>query len=161
GLGLAACFELLHLLNPTQRPYSWLCYPLVAGPPLAHRGPPAPALARAGGPVPRPRGRGGRRGAAGVLGGGGGVLRAARGARGAAVVRRAVTVWAIGYLAVLPSFFAQLRWLGPTIDHGTVALALAVFVPKGCDIGAYTAGRLFGRHRMTPVLSPKKTWEGA
>ena len=43
----------------------------------------------------------------------------------------------------------------------TIALALSIFVPKGCDIGAYFTGRLIGRHRMTPVLSPKKTWEGA
>lgn len=42
-----------------------------------------------------------------------------------------------------------------------MALALAIFVPKSCDIGAYFTGRLLGRHRMTPVLSPKKTWEGA
>ena len=26
--------------------------------------------------------------------------------------------------------------------------------------GAYFAGQLFGRHRLTPLLSPKKTWEG-
>src|SRR5262245_29374779 len=31
GLGLAACFELLHLLPPASRPHPWLCYPLVAG----------------------------------------------------------------------------------------------------------------------------------
>jgi len=42
-----------------------------------------------------------------------------------------------------------------------VALALAIFVPKSCDVGAYFTGRLLGRHRMAPVLSPKKTWEGA
>jgi phosphatidate cytidylyltransferase len=42
-----------------------------------------------------------------------------------------------------------------------MALALAAFVPKCCDIGAYSMGRLFGRHKMTPILSPKKTWEGA
>lgn len=29
------------------------------------------------------------------------------------------------------------------------------------DTGAYFAGRSFGRHRMAPYLSPKKTWEGA
>src|SRR5947209_8271161 len=62
----------------------------------------------------------------------------------------------------LASFFAQLRWLNPSEpNYATAALMLAVFVPKCCDIGAYTAGRLFGRHAMTPVLSPKKTWEGA
>lgn len=29
------------------------------------------------------------------------------------------------------------------------------------DSGAYYTGRAFGRHKMAPVLSPKKTWEGA
>jgi phosphatidate cytidylyltransferase len=28
------------------------------------------------------------------------------------------------------------------------------------DVGAYTVGRLIGRHKMAPVLSPGKTWEG-
>lgn len=28
------------------------------------------------------------------------------------------------------------------------------------DTGAYFVGRLFGRHHMTPRISPKKTWEG-
>jgi phosphatidate cytidylyltransferase len=28
------------------------------------------------------------------------------------------------------------------------------------DIGGYFAGREFGRHKMSPVISPKKTWEG-
>jgi phosphatidate cytidylyltransferase len=30
----------------------------------------------------------------------------------------------------------------------------------GADTFAYFAGRLFGRHRMAPTLSPGKTWEG-
>jgi len=81
---------------------------------------------------------------------------------GDSVDSMARTVWGIGYLAVLPSFLAQLRWLYPAGSSlGTSALALAIFVPKGCDIGAYFTGKLLGRHRMTPILSPKKTWEGA
>ncbi len=79
---------------------------------------------------------------------------------GDSVERIGRTIWVVAYLGLLPSFFAQLRWLGPP-EVGTTALALAIFVPKGCDIGAYTVGRLIGRHKMTPVLSPKKTWEGA
>ncbi|MEM1304554.1 MAG: phosphatidate cytidylyltransferase, partial [Planctomycetota bacterium] len=43
---------------------------------------------------------------------------------------------------------------------GMVALVSLIAVVKGNDIGAYTAGRLTGRHKMTPVLSPGKTWEG-
>jgi phosphatidate cytidylyltransferase len=82
-------------------------------------------------------------------------------APGRSVERMAVTWLILGYLGFLPCFFAQIRWL--TLDHpdNTVRLALAAFVPKCCDIGAYCTGRLFGRHKMTPVLSPKKTWEGA
>lgn len=76
--------------------------------------------------------------------------------------RMALTWFILGYLGLLPCFFAQLRWLYEAGDpRGTTALALAIFVPKGCDIGAYFTGRLFGRHKMTPILSPKKTWEGA
>ena len=85
---------------------------------------------------------------------------------GGSVIRLALVVFVTVYLGVLPSFLVQLRW--PASELGaneaargcTVALALAIFVPKCCDIGAYFTGRLLGRHRMTPVLSPKKTWEG-
>jgi phosphatidate cytidylyltransferase len=28
------------------------------------------------------------------------------------------------------------------------------------DIGGYAAGVLFGKHRMVPAISPKKSWEG-
>lgn len=29
------------------------------------------------------------------------------------------------------------------------------------DCGGYFIGKYFGRHKMAPVISPKKTWEGA
>jgi phosphatidate cytidylyltransferase len=84
---------------------------------------------------------------------------------GGAVPRIALTIWIVAYLGLLPVFLARLRWLpglNGTDDatRSTVALAMAIFVPKCCDTGAYFTGRLLGRHRMTPVLSPKKTWEG-
>ena len=86
------------------------------------------------------------------------------GSRVTSVTRIALTLFIAAYLGLLPSFLAQLRWLtgraGRGHSRGTLALALAIFVPKCCDIGAYFTGRLLGRHRMTPVLSPKKTWEG-
>jgi phosphatidate cytidylyltransferase len=78
---------------------------------------------------------------------------------GGAVVQMALAVWMTAYLGLLPSFLAQLRWVGKD-SQGRAAVALAVFTPKCCDIGAYFTGRLIGRHKMTPLLSPKKTWEG-
>jgi phosphatidate cytidylyltransferase len=85
---------------------------------------------------------------------------------GMSVLRMAVALWVVTYLGLLTCFFAQLRWLDDlspdgSARRGTLALALAIFVPKCGDIGAYFTGRLLGRHRMTPLLSPKKTWEGA
>jgi len=82
---------------------------------------------------------------------------------GGGVERIAGAVWVIAYLGLLPCFLVQLQLGRADADAaaGAVALALAIFVPKGCDIGAYFTGRLIGRHRMAPVLSPKKTWEGA
>ena len=83
---------------------------------------------------------------------------------GGSVVRIAVGVWVLVYLGLLPSFLAQLRWTpgteGSAFDRGAVAVGLAIFIPKLCDIGAYFTGRLIGRHPITPVLSPKKTLEG-
>lgn len=83
---------------------------------------------------------------------------------GGSIGRIAVGVWMLTYLGILPSFLVQLRWLPEGSEapwpRGNVALILAIFVPKVCDIGAYFTGRLLGRHPMAPVLSPKKTWEG-
>jgi phosphatidate cytidylyltransferase len=83
---------------------------------------------------------------------------------GSAVIRLAVGVWVLVYLGLLPSFLAQLRWARETEDsafnRGAVAVGLAIFIPKLCDIGAYFTGRLIGRHPITPALSPKKTLEG-
>ena len=45
---------------------------------------------------------------------------------------------------------------------GNLGLCLwVVAVSKFCDVGALLTGMAFGRHKMAPTISPKKTWEGA
>jgi len=59
------------------------------------------------------------------------------------------------YLGALASFVIAVR-----INFGPMVFLMYIFVIKCADIGAYTAGRLFGKHKFSPVISPKKTWEG-
>ena len=70
------------------------------------------------------------------------------------------TVLATAYIGVLGSFLVQMRWLGAG-STGIVPLAALIATAKGADTGAYTMGRLAGRHKLWPRLSPSKTIEGA
>jgi phosphatidate cytidylyltransferase len=84
-------------------------------------------------------------------------MRRYTGEPGRALPRVCATVLAVAYLGVLPCFFAQIRFLpGPS----ALMLSLVIFVPKGNDIAAFFTGTFLGRHKMTPLLSPKKTWQG-
>jgi phosphatidate cytidylyltransferase len=75
---------------------------------------------------------------------------------------RRVTPWAAGVagvLALVPTWVALvwLRYAPP--PHGQWVLFTLVLVWVA-DIGAFFAGRLFGRIRLAPAVSPGKTWEG-
>ena len=63
----------------------------------------------------------------------------------------------IVYVAVCLSFIYQTREL----PDGEYTVWLIVICSWGCDTMAYVFGRLFGKHKMAPVLSPKKSVEGA
>ncbi|MGE4285556.1 MAG: phosphatidate cytidylyltransferase [Phycisphaerae bacterium] len=65
------------------------------------------------------------------------------------------TILTVMYLGFLTSFFLAIR-----LNHGIFALILFISVVKLCDVGAYTFGKLFGKHKFAPIISPKKTWEG-
>ncbi len=66
-----------------------------------------------------------------------------------------VNYFSIIYLGLLSAFVLAVR-----IDFGLWPLLMFVFVVKFSDIGAYTVGKLFGRHKFSPKVSPGKTWEG-
>jgi phosphatidate cytidylyltransferase len=79
---------------------------------------------------------------------------------GRTVATIAGTVLAIAYVGLLGTFIIQMRWLdGPL--HGIVPLLFLIATAKGADTGAYVFGRLIGRHKLWPALSPNKTIEGA
>ena len=66
------------------------------------------------------------------------------------------------YVGFLLGHGLSLRDLGG--DEGNLGrswLLFTLLVVFACDTGAYAVGRLVGRHRMAPRLSPNKTWEGA
>ncbi|RME83811.1 MAG: phosphatidate cytidylyltransferase [Caldilineae bacterium] len=60
------------------------------------------------------------------------------------------------YLGLTMRFLAMLRGL----PDGLGWVALAALVTWITDSGAYFIGRAWGRHKLWPRVSPKKTWEG-
>jgi phosphatidate cytidylyltransferase len=75
---------------------------------------------------------------------------------GGAIANIAGGLFAIGYVGLFLSFAVQIRMF-----WGISGLLAMIAVVKMGDTGAYTVGRLVGRHKMSPKISPGKTWEGA
>jgi phosphatidate cytidylyltransferase len=75
------------------------------------------------------------------------------------------TLFGLVYVALMLQYLVRIitPQPGDTIDP-TGRLLLFVWlvaVAKFTDVGALLSGLAFGRHKMTPQISPKKTWEGA
>jgi len=86
--------------------------------------------------------------------------------------------WALLWLAGQPeartlrailALLLMVLWVGTPLAHiglleqlyyGKYLILVAVVGPWISDSGAYFAGRFFGRHKLFPNLSPKKTVEG-
>jgi phosphatidate cytidylyltransferase len=68
----------------------------------------------------------------------------------------AITVAGIVYLGWMGGYFVLLRAL-PNGLSWVMTVFPAIWLS---DTGAYTFGTRFGKHLMSPRLSPKKTWEG-
>jgi phosphatidate cytidylyltransferase len=69
-----------------------------------------------------------------------------------------VTLLGIFYISWLLSYLILLRDLRP---HGE-GLVYFLFITTWCvDTGAYWSGLSFGRHKLSRLISPNKSWEGA
>ena len=77
-----------------------------------------------------------------------------------ALAGTSVDVFGILYLGITGACFAWLRTLPADENTGIRLLILFLITIWIGDSGAYYVGKNLGRHKMAPVLSPKKTWEG-
>ncbi len=67
--------------------------------------------------------------------------------------------YALGFVyAVIPAI--SLLWIRERDVHGLELLLWTLLVTWSTDIGAYFAGRRFGRRKLAPAISPGKTIEG-
>jgi phosphatidate cytidylyltransferase len=77
----------------------------------------------------------------------------------------AATLFGLVYVALMLQYLVRIVTPLPNDGVGATGRLLLfvwlVAVSKFCDVGALLSGLAFGRHKMSPVISPKKTWEGA
>jgi phosphatidate cytidylyltransferase len=69
----------------------------------------------------------------------------------------AATLFGVLYVPFMLQFLVRVAMLFTGLALGLWLVAVAKF----CDVGALLSGLAFGRHKMAPKISPKKTWEGA
>ena len=69
-----------------------------------------------------------------------------------------------GVLTLVPFFWGMvaLRQYHYETDHfaGAWWLLFVLLLVWGADSGAYMFGKMFGKHKLAPKVSPGKTWEG-
>jgi len=75
-----------------------------------------------------------------------------------------LTVFGVFYVGFLLSHIILLRnWSGREgrVDLGFFFIVLVIAITFLSDAGGFLIGRKWGKHKMTPGISPKKSWEGA
>jgi phosphatidate cytidylyltransferase len=85
------------------------------------------------------------------------VVQGLTGSRSSATVALGSTVLGVAWVALGLGHVLLLRAID---DHGQLAVFTVLLTVFAADTAAYFTGRLFGRHKLAPVLSPGKTWEG-
>ena len=68
-----------------------------------------------------------------------------------------ISIFFAGYCGFLLSYALKISLM----ESGFMLIMLTFLLTWASDIGGYFAGSRWGKHKMAPLLSPKKTWEGA
>jgi phosphatidate cytidylyltransferase len=79
--------------------------------------------------------------------------------RQSTTVALAATIFGAAWIGLGLAFALLVRQLGSEQD-GRDAIFAVLLTVFAADSFAYLGGRFLGRHRMTPTMSPGKTWEG-
>jgi phosphatidate cytidylyltransferase len=79
--------------------------------------------------------------------------------RDQAAIDFGITVTGIVYLGWVGSYLLDLRYLAGK-ELGLWWFMLVLPLVWAADTGAYSIGAVYGKHKMSPRLSPKKSWEG-
>jgi phosphatidate cytidylyltransferase len=74
-----------------------------------------------------------------------------------ALAATASSVFGVLYIALPLGLLVTMRWM----PGQGILIVLVLFSVWAGDVAAYYAGRSLGRHKLAPVVSPNKTWEGA
>ena len=77
-----------------------------------------------------------------------------------AVCRRAFVWKGVGLTLYATLGFGSLAAMRAAGDYGVYYVLLPMVISWMSDTGAYFVGTFLGKHKMAPVISPKKSWEG-
>ena len=69
-----------------------------------------------------------------------------------------IPVSLIGLVCIIPAYISMV--VLKQFPDSSFLILLLFFLTWGADIGAYFAGRAFGRHKLAVNVSPGKSWEG-
>jgi phosphatidate cytidylyltransferase len=86
-------------------------------------------------------------------------------APGQSIINVSHAALSVLYIGGLVGMLVQLRIVNAPNDvsgwRGLYPLLATIAAVKLSDIGQYVVGRTIGKHKLAPLISPGKTWEGA
>ena len=64
----------------------------------------------------------------------------------------------MGWVVLIPGWVALVYLQGHPKGNGLILLVVAIVITA--DVGAYFLGKMLGRRKLAPIISPGKSWEG-